>query len=74
MKRVASPFKALLEWLQHSFLLDVEEKPRLASHFDQLARLANQPIHYRLDYPRHFDDLPRVRPAPVEHARTRHAA
>ena len=66
---------ALLEWLQHSFLLDVEEKPRLASHFDQLATLANQPIHYRLDYPRHFDGLPLVHQAIVEHARERsHAA
>ncbi len=63
-----SPAEALVEWVKHSFLLDVEEKPRLASHFDQVAKLANQPIHYRLDYPRRFEDLARVREAIVEHA------
>ena len=60
--------EAMIEWVKHTFLLDVEEKARLASHFDQLARLANEPIHYRLDYPRRYDDLPRVRRAIVEHA------
>jgi hypothetical protein len=63
-----SPAEALVEWVKHSFLLDVEERHRLASHFDQVAALANQPIHYRLDYPRRFDDLARVRQAIVEHA------
>lgn len=63
--------EALVEWVKHSFLLDIEEKPRLASHFDQVAKLANQPIHYRLDYPRRFEDLARVREAIVEHARSR---
>ena len=60
--------EALVEWVKHSFLLDIEEKPRLASHFDQVAKLANQPIHYRLDYPRRFEELARVREAIVEHA------
>ena len=64
-----SAAEALVEWVKHSFLLDVEEKPRLASHFDQVAKLVNQPIHYRLDYPRRFEDLARVRQAIVEHAR-----
>jgi hypothetical protein len=59
---------ALVEWVKHSFLLDVEERPRLATHFDQVATLANQPIHYRLDYPRRFEDLARVRKAIVDHA------
>ena len=65
-----SAAEALVEWVKHSFLLDVEEKPRLASHFDQVAKLANQPIHYRLDYPRRFEDLAWVRAAIVEHARS----
>ncbi len=60
--------EALVEWVKHSFLLDVEEKPMLASHFDQVSRLANQPIHYRLDYPRRFEGLEQVRQAIVEHA------
>ena len=63
-----SPAEALVEWVKHSFLLDVEERPRLASHFDQVAALANQPIHYRLDYPRRYEDLARVRQAIVDHA------
>lgn len=61
---------AMIEWVKHSFLLDIEEKPRLASHFDQVAKLANEPIHFALDYPRSYDELPRVRAAIVEHART----
>lgn len=65
-----SAVEALVEWVKHSFLLDVEEKPRLASHFDQVAKLANQPIHYRLDYPRRFEDLAWVRAAIVKHARS----
>lgn len=60
--------EALVAWVKNSFLLDVEEKPRLASHFDQVTRLAKEPIHYRLDYPRRFEDLPRIRQAIVEHA------
>ena len=60
--------EALVEWVKHSFLLDIEEKPLLASHFDQVAKLANQPIHYRLDYPRDFECLARVRQAIVDHA------
>ena len=66
-----SPAEALVEWVKHSFLLDVEERPRLASHFDQVADLANRPIHYRLDYPRRFEDLPRVREAILDHAQQR---
>jgi hypothetical protein len=62
-----SAAEALVEWVKHSFLLDVEEKPSLASHFDQAAKLANRPIYYRLDYPRRFEKLARVRQAIVEH-------
>ena len=62
------PAEAVVEWVKHSFLLDIEERPRLASHFDQVAALANQPIHYRLDFPRRFEDLGGVRQAIVEHA------
>jgi len=61
--------EALVEWVKHSFLLDVEEKPLLASHFDEVAKLANQPIYYGLDYPRRFEDLVRVREAITEHAK-----
>ena len=60
----------MLELLKASFLLNVDEKPRLASHFDEVARLARRPIHYRLDFPRQFDLLPSVRQSIIEHAQT----
>lgn len=66
--RPMSATEALVEWVQHSFLLDVEERPRLASHFDQVARLAKAPIHYRLDYPRRFENLEKVRRAILDRA------
>lgn len=61
--------EAVIAWVKHSFLLDIEERARLASHFKQVADLANQPIHYRLDFPRRFKELERVRRVIVEHAR-----
>jgi hypothetical protein len=67
LQRVSAS-EALVEWVKHSFLLDIDEKPRLASHFDQVSRLASHPIHYRLDYPRCFESLAQVRRAIVEHA------
>lgn len=60
--------EALTEWVRHSYLLDVEERPRVASHFEQVSRLAREPIHFRLDFPRRFQDLPAVRRAIVRHA------
>lgn len=63
-----SPAETVVEWVKHSFLLDIEEQPRLASHFDQVATLAKQPIHYRLDYPRRFDQLAAVRRSILAHA------
>jgi len=64
-----SPAEALVEWVKHSFLLDVEEQPLLTAHFDQVVALANRPIHYRLDYPRRFDELAAVRKAIRKHVR-----
>lgn len=58
--------QALVEWVKHSFLLDPEEKPALASHFDQVAALAGRVRCFRLDYPRNFEALARVRRAIVE--------
>jgi len=65
---LVKPSEAVVEWVKHSFLLDIEEKPRLASHFDEVAKVAILPIHYRLDYPRRFESLAAVRRAIVEHA------
>jgi hypothetical protein len=71
-KRIAferlHPVDALLEWVKHSFLLDVEERPWLASQFERVAGLAKLPMHYRLDYPRKFEELAALRQAIVQHA------
>lgn len=61
-----SAAQALVEWVKHSFLLDPEEKPALASHFDQVATLAGRVRCFRLDYPRRFEELARVRQAIVQ--------
>jgi len=60
--------EAIVEWTKHSFLLDVEEKTLMAGQFNQVSKLACQPIYYRLDYPRCFEQLTQVRQAIVEHS------
>ena len=62
-----SAAEALIELVKHSFLLDIEEREMLAAHFDELSRLVIQPLCYRLDYPRRFEDLASVRQAIVAH-------
>jgi hypothetical protein len=59
--------EAFIELVKHSFLLDVEEKSLLTGQFDQVTKLARQPIYYRLDYPRNFEELTQIRQAIVEH-------
>ena len=61
--------EALVAWVRHSFLLDLDERPLLARHFDQVAVLANLSCAYRLDYPRRFEQLARLRDTIVEHLR-----
>jgi len=65
---VVRPAEALMELVRNSFLLDIEEREVLAWHFDEMARLAELPIHYRLDYPRRYDVLPQVRGVIAQHA------
>ena len=62
------PPLALMELVRHSFLLDIDEQQLLAQHFDEISRIANLPIHYHLDYPRRFEDLPRVRETIITHS------
>jgi hypothetical protein len=64
-----SPAEALIGWIKNSFLLDVEDKCTLASHFRQVADLAKQPIHYHLDYPRRYEEMEKLRQTILEHAR-----
>lgn len=62
------PAEALMELVRNSFLLDIGEQELLAWHFDEMVRLAELPIFYRLDYPRRYADLPQVRAAIIRHA------
>ena len=62
------PSEALIGLLNHSFLLDIEARDVIASHFDELTQLVEMPIYYRLDYPRRYEDLARVREAIMRHA------
>lgn len=66
----ARPAEALVELVKNSFLLDIEEHALLTWHFDELTRLAELPIYYRLDYPRRYEDLPSIREAILQHAAT----
>ena len=43
--------RALVELVKHSFLLDPERRPPLATHFDALAALAQAVPCWKLDYP-----------------------
>lgn len=62
------PSHALVALVSHSFLMDIEEREILIAHFDELSKLASQPIFYRLDYPRRYEDMARLRQAIIEHA------
>jgi hypothetical protein len=62
-----SPRETLIGLMENAFLLETKEQAWLAAHFDGLSTLAGQPIFYRLDFPRRFEDLPRVRQAIIEH-------
>lgn len=54
------PAEALTQLLEHSFILDAEDKMRMGTHFSILAELAELPICFSLDYPRRYDVLPTV--------------
>ncbi|MEL7199676.1 MAG: hypothetical protein AAGL10_15305 [Pseudomonadota bacterium] len=51
---------ALAAVLPHSFVLDVEDKARLNSHFNRLADLTQRVPCFTLDYERHYAKLPDV--------------
>lgn len=55
-----APSAALIRLLEHSPILDVEDRKRLQSHFERLTQLANTIPAFELDYPRQFADLPLV--------------
>ena len=61
------PADVLIDLVKHSFLLDIEDQKVLGGHFDELVRLAEIPIHYRLDYPRDYEALPAARRLIIQH-------
>jgi hypothetical protein len=48
---------ALREMLNHSFILDVEDRQRLNAHFCRIADLSEKIPCYTLDYPRRYTEL-----------------
>ena len=61
------PSLALISLVKNTFLLDIDTRQTLATHFDQLTKMVAMPIYYELDYPRRFEDLPSIRQAIVAH-------
>lgn len=59
--------EAHMAWVEHSFMLDARDKSRMATHFEQVARLVRLGLTYRLDYPRRYDSLPEVAEAVLKH-------
>lgn len=71
--RAVPPAAALMGLIRNSFLLDIDAQDMLARHFDDISLIANLPIHYHLDYPRRFDNLPQLRQAIARHVKEGHA-
>lgn len=63
---------AMTQLIRHSFLLDFDARTRLQSYFTATAALANQPLHYRLEYPRSFKALDSLRAAILDHLGAAH--
>ena len=62
------PSEAMIGLVRNSFLLDIEAREMLSSHFDVLVEMVALPIYYQLDYPRSFAALPEIRQGILEHA------
>ncbi len=60
--------RALVELIKNSFLLDIEDKKMLTSHFDELSKMSSLGIFYQLDYPRNYAELATVRQLVLNHA------
>lgn len=61
----SSAFTALLE---HTFLLDTEDRRRMRGHWERLGRFAETIACFTLDYPRRYADMPAVMKAVLDHA------
>jgi hypothetical protein len=59
---------AFIEFVKNSFVLDPRERSVLKGQFDRLTRLVENVPCFRLNYPRRFETLERLRSAIVEHS------
>jgi hypothetical protein len=66
-----SPSGALIELVKHSFLLDIDERQMLATHFNELAALVAEVPCVRLDYTRSFNTLDQVRTCVLDDLKNR---
>lgn len=62
------PAASLAALMQHSFILDVENRARLRAHFDQIAALALAIPCFALDYPRQYGYLAQVIERVLQHS------
>ncbi len=58
--RRLKPASAFAGLMQHSFVLDVEDRAGAHGHFDRVVRFANEAVFFHLDYPRRYERLPSV--------------
>lgn len=63
--------EAVIHLMQNSFLLDGQRLGLQAFQFDEICRLSQIPMFYRIDYPREFHELPQVRAAIADHLSAR---
>jgi len=63
-----APATALSQLMGFSFVLDVDDRPRLRAHFDRLAAFADTVPCFALDYPRRYERLPEVVEEILAHA------
>lgn len=66
--RLMGGAETLASWVRHSFLLDIEHRPMLRSHFEKVVSLAQTIPSIELDYPRRYEDADDIRRAIVDHA------
>lgn len=55
-----SPAEAVMAWVEHSFLLDLEDHGLLEKNFKSVAEIIKSISCYRLDYPRAYEQLDQV--------------
>jgi hypothetical protein len=62
--------EALIAFVKHSFLLDIDARDLISAHFNQLSRLVAERRCFRLDYPRRYSLLGKARALVTQHCST----